>query len=141
VKVDQSWSRGKPPADMMTALGLTDLDDCLLTEKSYYADGALAIYVRDVMPWSQITQELPETLDASLFEFTQRYTSTPIDHAVAELVPVVKRSDKTTQIGVKRGGVFLRLLETHYLKVGEPVAYSLIDIDDAYVRLEIFRRR
>jgi GntR family transcriptional regulator len=141
VKVDQSWERTTPPADIAAALG-TDLpDDCFVTEKLYYADGALAIYVRDIVPWDSIEQEIPAKPAASVFEFTKRYCRTPIDHAVADIVPLVKRDDGTTKLEVDEAEAFIRLHEVHYSQGGDPLAYSVIDVDDEYIRFEVFRRR
>ena len=93
------------------------------------------------MPWEYIERDLPDNPAASLFEFTKRYCRTPIDHAVADIVPLVKRDKKSTKLAVKTGEAFLRLHEIHYSHPGEAIAYSVIDVDDEYIRFEIFRRR
>lgn len=141
VKVDQSWKRTKAPADMVELLGVSAEEDSFLTEKLYSADNALAIYVRDLVPWKHIERNPPKNPAASLFEFSKRYCDTAIDHAVAEIVPMVKRDKNTTKLGVGTGEAFIRLHEIHYSQTGEEVAYSLIDVDDEYIRFEIFRRR
>jgi GntR family transcriptional regulator len=141
VTVDQSWKRTKPPADMAETLGVAADEDCFLTEKLYYADSALAIYVRDLVPWEYIDRDPPKNPAASLFEFSKRHCIRQIDHAVAEIVPMVKRDKKSTRLGVKNGEGFIRLHEVHYSETGEAIAYSLIDVDDEYIRFEIFRRR
>jgi GntR family transcriptional regulator len=141
VKIDQSWKRTKPPADMAETLGVAADEDCFLTEKLYYADSELAIYVRDLVPWQLIERDPPKNPAASVFEFSKRYCSRQIDHAVAEIVPMVKRDKKSTRLGVKNGEAFIRLHEAHYSETGEIIAYSLIDVDDQYIRFEIFRRR
>jgi GntR family transcriptional regulator len=140
VTVDQSWKRTTPPADMVESLSVDPETESVLTEKLYYADGHLAIYVRDLIPAESIQTDLPKTPAPSVFEFAKRHTNTPIDHAVAEIVPLVKRDKRVTKLAVKTGGPFIRLHEVHYSRTGVPVAYSLIDVDDAYVRFEIFRR-
>jgi GntR family transcriptional regulator len=141
VTIDQSWKRTKPPADMAAALGVPPDAECFLTEKLYYADGALAIYVRDLVPWEHIQRDPPKNPAASLFEFSKRYCKRQIDHAVVEIVPMVKRDKKSTRLGVDNSEAFIRLHEVHYSETGETLAYSLIDVDDEYIRFEIFRRR
>jgi GntR family transcriptional regulator len=141
VKVDQSWKRTPAPKDMVDLLDVPADGEFFLTEKLYYADDALAIYVRDLVPWEQLEREPPKNPAASLFEFSKRYCSTQIDHAVAEIVPMVKRDRNATKLAVKTGESFIRLHELHYSHSGETVAYSLIDVDDQYIRFEIFRRR
>jgi GntR family transcriptional regulator len=140
VSVDQHWERTVPPADLVEALEVEPDEDCFLTEKLYHADGAPAIFVRDLVPWRLIDRTPPKAPVASLFEFSKRYCKTPIDHAVADIVPLVKR-EKPTKLEVKPGQAFIRLHETHYSHPGDPIAYSAIDVDDRYIRFEVFRRR
>jgi len=85
VSVDQSWERGMPPEDMAEALDVDPSEDAFLAEKLYYADGAPAIFVRDLVPWRLIERTPPKAPVASLFEFSKRYCSTVIDHAVADM--------------------------------------------------------
>ena len=140
VSVDQSWERTVPPKDMAEALDVDPDEESFLTEKLYYADGAPAIFVRDLVPWRLIERTPPKAPVASLFEFSKRYCTTAIDHAVADIVPLAKR-DKRTKLELKSGQPFIRLHEIHYSQPGEPVAYSIIDVDDNYIRFEVFRRR
>jgi GntR family transcriptional regulator len=57
------------------------------------------------------------------------------------VVPVAKRDGGMTKLGVATGEPFARLLERHYSSDGRPIAYSVIDVDDRYIRFEVFRRR
>ncbi|HEX3316515.1 MAG TPA: GntR family transcriptional regulator [Solirubrobacteraceae bacterium] len=141
VSVDQSWRRTSPPKDFVDVLGVDPAEEYFLTEKLYYADAALAIYVRDLIPWHLLEREPPENPAASLFEFSKRHCSTAIDHAVADIVPLVKHDKRSTKLAVKQGQPFIRLHEIHYSQPGDPIAYSVIDVDDNYIRFEVFRRR
>lgn len=141
VKVDQSWERVLPPQEMVEAFGVDPESDCFVTEKLYFADGALAIFVRDLVPWAEIERDPPKTPPASLFEFSKRHCRTPIDHAVAQVVPCVKGSDDSTRLAIDPGKAFIRLHETHYSQAGAPIGFSMIDIDDEFTRFEVFRRR
>jgi DNA-binding GntR family transcriptional regulator len=46
-----------------------------------------------------------------------------------------------TRLDLKSGTAFLRLHETHYTAAADPIAYSVIDVNDSLVKLEVFRRR
>jgi GntR family transcriptional regulator len=140
VKVDFSWSKGRPPADLAAIFELDPAEDCCLTEKLYFADGALAIYLRDVVPWPNLAHDLDGQLPPSLFEFSARHLRQPIDHATVALVPMVKRGVKTTKLPIDKGHAFTRLHERHYSSAGEPLAFSAIDVDDDFIRFEVFRR-
>lgn len=141
VKVEQSWHRGTPPTEMVEVFDLDPEAEFFLTEKLYSADGSPAISVRDLMPWSEIQRQPPKSPAASLFEFSARYCRTPIDHAVAEIVPMVNRRGRTNRLETKSGQPFIRLIETHYSLAGDQLAFSLIDVDDQFIRFEVFRRR
>jgi GntR family transcriptional regulator len=142
VKVEVDWRRGTPSAEVAKTLGLDRRQDSLLTTKSYFADGALAIYIHDVLPWSTLKdKEFSGEVEPSIFEFSRRECRKPVDHAVAEIIPVVKRAKDNVALPVRSGEAFTRLHERHFAADGEPIAVSTVDVDNAYFHLEVFRRR
>jgi GntR family transcriptional regulator len=113
--------------------------ECLLIEKAYRADDTLALVILDAVPRSELVA--PDAIghvDASLFTFSRRHCRAPIHHAVVKLVPMVKRK-RATPLEMAAGTPFLRLHETHYSVRGEAVAFSVIDIDDRFIQLEVAR--
>jgi DNA-binding GntR family transcriptional regulator len=68
------------------------------------------------------------------------YCRTPIDHAVVKIVAMVKNKQQGSFLSIASGRPFTRLNETHYTAAGVPVAFSLIDVDNAFVSFEVFRR-
>jgi GntR family transcriptional regulator len=141
VKVDVSWSRSPVPQDLGRIFGIEPSAECLLTEKLFFADGQLAIYIRDLVPWTEIDSEPENALPSSLFEFSAKHCREPIDHAIVEIVPSVKNEDQMTKLEVDLGGPFARLHERHFDDDGRPIAYSVIDVDDRFIRFEVFRRQ
>jgi GntR family transcriptional regulator len=141
VDVEVRWRRRNPREDFVDAFSMEPDQDCLLTEKSYFADGKLAIYVRDAMPWSNLKdQEFAGDVPASIFEFSSSEWAVPVDHVVAEILPVVKRSNETTKVPVKRGEAITRLHEYHYGTRGDQLAVSMVDVDTDFIHFEVFRR-
>jgi GntR family transcriptional regulator len=139
VRADVSWERGPRPEDVGEQFGDAG-GDFLLTSKLYFADGAAAIYVRDIVPWREIELEPASELPPSLFEFSRRHCRNPIDHAVVQLVPMVNDGAGATRLDVPAGAPYVRLHERHYSKAGKLTAFSVIDVDDEFVRFEVFRR-
>jgi len=139
VNVDASWERGPAPADVAVPFALPG-DDFLLTEKLYFADRAAAIYVRDIVPWHELRLDPGKDIPPSLFEFSREHCEHPIDHAVVELVPMVGRERGSTKLDVATGVPYIRLHERHYSNDGALTAFSVIDVDDQFVRFEVFRR-
>ncbi|MFL5840308.1 MAG: GntR family transcriptional regulator [Thermoleophilaceae bacterium] len=141
VKIDVSWERGAPPADIAVIFDISPEEDCCITRKDYFADGKLAIHIRDYIPWAQLnTDKLRDPIPASMFDFSRRYFLEPIDHAVVKIVPKVNTGKNTTELRLHKGEPFARLHETHYSTAGRPLAFSLIDEDPNYIQLEVFRR-
>lgn len=141
VKVASAWERRKPPPDMAGIFGVDDAEEYLLTEKLYSADAHPAIYVRDLVPWRSLVRELGRKIPPSLFEFTRRYCTRPIDHAVVEVAPMVVGGTSTTRLDLDRGAPFMRLHEKHHASDGEILAFSVIDVDDRFIRFQVFRRQ
>jgi GntR family transcriptional regulator len=141
VEVDVTWSRCPITGELRELFGSEPTGECLLTEKLFFADGELAIYIRDLVPWEEISSPPRGKLSASLFEFSARHLRQAIDHAIVEIQPVVKRSDATTRLTLALGEPFARLHERHFSLDGRPIAYSVIDVDDKFIRFEVFRRQ
>ncbi|HEY4278527.1 MAG TPA: GntR family transcriptional regulator [Conexibacter sp.] len=140
VEVDLSWRWAPADEQMVTAFSSLDADEeCCVIDKAYHADGTLALSIRDAVPRSMIRVDaLPRDVDPSLFTFSARMWRSPIHHAVVSLVPMAKQGDNS-RLELADGVPFLRLHETHYSAQGEPIAYSVIDADDHYIRLEVVR--
>src|SRR5581483_8597573 len=53
VEVDVTWSKESVDGPTSQLFGWDGEGECLVTEKLYTADGELAIYVRDLVPWDE----------------------------------------------------------------------------------------
>jgi GntR family transcriptional regulator len=142
VNVEIGWRRGPASVDFAETIGSEfRSEDSLLTEKQYFADGSLAIYIRDVVPWERLRdQDFAGEVPASIFEFSSEDWDERVDHAVAEILPMVRRSPETTKLLVA-DEPFTRLRERHYGRDGQLIAVSHVDVDNRYFHFEVFRRR
>ena len=141
VAVEVEWKRAAPRKEFVDAFSLDADEDSLLTEKFYFADGRLAIFVSDAMPWSNLKdQDFGGEVPASIFEFSSREWAIPVDHVVAEILPVVKRNAETTRVPVAKGEAITRLHEYHYGSRGSQLAVSMVDVDTEFIHFEVFRR-
>lgn len=140
-KHEVEWRRGTPSAEVAKAFDLEEDQDSLLADKMYYADDRPAISILNVLPWSNLRDpDFSGEVEPSIFEFTKRACVKPIDHAVAEIIPVVKEDGGVTPLPVKSGAPFTRLHERHYTADGALTAISVVDVDNAYFHFEVFRR-
>jgi GntR family transcriptional regulator len=141
VEVDVTWTRSEITDELRELSDSQETGDCLLTEKLFFADGQLAIHVRDLVPWPEIAKPPRGKLSPSLFEFAERHMREGISHAIVEIEPAVKRNKETTKLAVAVGEPFARLHENHFSLEGRPIAHSVIDVDDKFIRFEVFRRQ
>jgi GntR family transcriptional regulator len=140
-RIEVDWRRGTVPADFATIFELERGEDCYTNEKRFFADDQLAIYDRDIVLMRNLRGDIPQDAPPNLFAFSQTGMNAPIDHAVVEIVPLVKRRGVTTKLEVPSGTPFLRLHERHYSRVGEAIAFSVLDVDDSFIRFEVFRHK
>lgn len=141
VDVRLSWERGPVGVAIAEAFDLDPEQDSLVADKSYLADGRLAIHIVDAIPWDFIEEsDFNGNLPPSIFEFSASHMREPVDHAVVEIVPRVKNAEGATQLPIKVGSAFTELQERHYAGSGELVAVSRVHVDSAFVRFEVFRR-
>lgn len=140
VQVALHWERQNAPQELAERFSIAaDTESCLI-QKSYFADGVLALFVRDIVPWENLSTDELRDVPASMFEFSRLYCKHPIDHAVVEIGSCVKRDAESTLLAVDIGEPYTRLHEKHFTSSGEPIAFSVIDVDDEFIGLQVFRR-
>jgi GntR family transcriptional regulator len=135
--------RRKATLPLEWAVRLTTEPDveAYVTEKLFLADGLPAISLTDVIPLDSLRGELGTDVPDSIFELFRRSGKRPIDHAVVELAPRNASVAVARRLGLRRGAAYLALVESHYAAgFTAPVALSLIDVNDAYVRFDVVRR-
>jgi GntR family transcriptional regulator len=139
VNVEINWERRDVTPELLP-LPWNETKNCCVIEKEYFADDALALYLRDYIPWENFKRvDFEEPLQASVFEFSKRYCERPIDHAVVELAPMVNDGNSGTRLELEAGAPYIRLHETHYSDDAEAIAWSFVDVNDQFIRLEVFR--
>ena len=147
VEVSQRyWLRDHADEVGTRALKVSAETPVIVSEKTFLADGHPAIHISDQIPLHYCAPALQERLlsggevpaQDSIFEFSRSWPGREIDHTVIELIPAVAPALGTT-LRLEDGTPFMRLLETHYSVLGEPVAMSEVHVDDGYVRFNVVR--
>ena len=142
VKVDLEWSRGALPADILTLFPEFRAADAVTVQKSYFAGGTVVISIRDFMAWENLLDdEFDNEVPVSIYEFSDAHWIQSIDHALAEIVPVVMTAGETTRLPVGVGQPFLRLLQRSFSTEGQLLAVSVVDAAQDAAHFEVFRRR
>ena len=107
--------------------------------KGLRADDTLALAIADAVPRDEIqTPSARDDVEPSLFTFSSRYCRAPIHHAVVKLVPMVKRKHGTPGAcaWARPFFAFTRFITRC---TADAAAYSIIDIDDSFIQLEVVR--
>src|SRR5579875_1799748 len=73
VEVDVSWSRTEITSELRALFSTEETGDGMLTEKLFFADSELAIHVRDLVAWGELSSAPRGKLNPSLFEFSARH--------------------------------------------------------------------
>jgi GntR family transcriptional regulator len=140
VQIDVDFEIGRPPAELARLFGLDSAADHVSIEKAYRADGAIAVWLRDVVPLTSLRSSPANgDLPPSLSDLSKEHGHRAIDHAVARVIATVNE-DSVTRLEIAEGRAFTRLLETHYASDAEVFGHSVIDVDDGLIQLEVFRR-
>lgn len=129
-----------PPA-AVEPLGVAPDTACLLVERLLRAGGEPVIRVSDAIPLERLKVAPADIREAdSTFTFVARNCIAPVDYATAELVPRVAGEADPTGLGLAPGEAYVELVETHFSRDHEPLAFSRVSVNDRYVRLSFLRR-
>lgn len=129
------------PAEAAGPLGIPDDAACLIVDRLLRAGGEPVISVNDTIPLGRLGVAPSEILEAdSTFTFVERNCVAPIDYATAEIVPRVAVEGDPIGLELAPGEPYIELIETHFSRDHETIAFSRVSVNDRYVRLSLLRR-
>jgi GntR family transcriptional regulator len=128
-------------ADGAEALGVEIGSDALVVERLLRAGGDPVITVVDVVPVVNL-RVAPDAVEAAdtTFAFLAAHGVAPVDYATSEFIPRVATADAPRGLGLEAGTPYIELQETHFTREHEPIALSVVCVDDSLVRLSMLRR-
>ncbi len=110
-------------------------------ERTLVADGRPAVLIEEVIPDDVLSRPLdPDELADSVMSLSRQYFRVPIDHAVAQLVPVNADEHSAQQFGLVPGTAHLVLEETFHSYADEPLATAVVSLNPEYINLGVYRR-
>lgn len=141
-KVGITWKVEKIDPMFVRSFGLAPHLECLQTSRRFeVADSTAAIGIMDAIPIDNLKdRRVPKVVADTIFEFSKRFCTNTIDHATVSIVPMMSATPTPLADSIHSGQPFIRLLETHYSKEAQVVAWSIIDVNDDFVRFEVVRR-
>lgn len=109
-------------------------------DRLFVASGEPAILAINYIPAAIFLQEpTQEQLAQSPFDMRGMLDGGPVDHAVVELVPRKAGPEIARRLGLKSSEPYLLLKELHLSEAGSVLGFSLIHVNDHFVRFRLHR--
>lgn len=128
------------PAEVYEALGVAPGTPIHAVDRLFVASGRPALLAINYIPASLFFDPPTERqLDQSPFDMRDLLEGGPVDHALVELVPTRASKGIAERLGLKRGEAYLLLKELHLSEAGRVLGFSLIHVNDHFVRFRLHR--
>jgi GntR family transcriptional regulator len=129
-----------PPIKVVEALGISKRSSCYEIDRLLVASGQPAIWAIDYFP-TEFFSEPPriERAGQSPFDMADLLVGGPIDHALVELVPSKASKEVVERLRLKPAEAYILLREVHFSESGKALGFSLIHVNDRFVRFHLRR--
>jgi DNA-binding GntR family transcriptional regulator len=110
-------------------------------ERVLAADGRPAVLIEEVIPDEVLSRPLDrDDLADSVMSLSRTHFRVPIDHAVAQLVPVNADERCARLFGMAAAAAHIVLEETFHSDADEPLATAMVSLNPGFITLGVFRR-
>lgn len=110
-------------------------------ERVLSADGRPAVLIKEVIPDGVLSRPLhSDDLADSVMSLSRQYFRVPIDHAVANIVPINADERCAQLFATVTGAAHLVLEETFHSDADEPLATAVVSLNPEFIKLGVFRR-
>lgn len=139
IKTEVATTDSPPPA-AIEALALGMPPTCWEIDRVLVASGQPAIWAIDYFP-TRVFSKTPrrEQLGASPFDMDDLLIGGPINRAFVQLVPCAASPEVAEHLRIELSEPYLLLKETHYSASGKTLGFSLIHVNDHFVRFQLHR--
>ncbi|MFI5613098.1 GntR family transcriptional regulator [Amycolatopsis sp. NPDC051903] len=127
-------------AGVAASLEIPAGEQALRIERVFAASGEPAVHSVDHFPVRLLGAD-PRALDPaqSTFEFVERHIGPPVCYSVAEVRPVLPPADVAAALKIPATRPLLRLRHTHIQADEQPVAVTVVHVNDEYLRFSVIR--
>ena len=128
------------PGEVLNALGAVRGTPIYEIDRLFVASGKPAIWAINYFKTDLFAEPpSPAQLAQSPFDMGDLLVGGPVDHALVELVPTKATSGVVKQLGLKPAEAYLLLKELHLSESGAVLGFSLIHVNDHFVRFRLHR--
>jgi GntR family transcriptional regulator len=126
--------------DVAGSLEIPSGEQGLRIERVFHASGDPAVHSVDLFPVSLLGGD-PRGLDPmrSTFEFVERHIGSPVCYSVAEVSPVLPPPEVAGALRIPPSQPLLRLRHTHVQADEQPVAVTVVHINNDYLHFSVIR--
>ena len=129
-----------PPPEATAASAIRPDAPCYKIDRMIIASGHPAIWAIDYFPTDTLKVPLRrDHLAHSPFEMGDLLVGGPIDHALVALVPRNASKEVVEHIALTPSEAYLMLQEIHLSDSGTVLGFSLIHVNDHFVRFQLHR--
>jgi GntR family transcriptional regulator len=129
-----------PPEEVARALELRAGSRVYEISRLFVASDKPAIWAINYIPTALFRgRPSDRQLAQSPFDMGELLLGGPIDHALVEIVPNKATREVATRLHLKPAEPYLLLKETHLSAAGVALGFSLIHVNDHFVRFRLYR--
>ncbi|HEV2029899.1 MAG TPA: GntR family transcriptional regulator [Candidatus Dormibacteraeota bacterium] len=128
------------PDEVTVALGVPKTTSIYEIDRLFVASGSPAIWAINYIQADLFTHPpRDDQLAQSPFDMGELLIGGPVDHALVELVPQKATREVVKQLGMKPGEAYILLKELHLSAAGGVLGFSLIHVNDRFIRFRLHR--
>jgi len=128
------------PDEVVAALGVTKRTPIYEIDRLFVASGKAAIWAINYIQTDIFTDPPNDSqLAQSPFDMGDLLIGGPVDHTLVELVPRKATREVAKQLGLKTSEAYLLLKEFHFSDSDRVLGFSLIHVNDHFVRFRLHR--
>jgi GntR family transcriptional regulator len=129
-----------PPEEVLLALGTVKGTPIYEIDRLFEASGKPAVWAINYIQ-ADLFSERPadDQLAQSPFDMGDLLVGGPVDHALVELVPRKATNAVVKRLGLKPSEPYILLKELHLSESGAVLGFSLIHVNDHFVRFRLHR--
>jgi GntR family transcriptional regulator len=137
----QELRTGEVSPDAATLLGVGPGAPCVVVRRLLRAGGTPVIAITDVVPHERLRDPgAALTAMDSTFAFLEEHGTAAAVYATTELAPRVAAPGRPAGLRIAPGTPYVELRETLFSADHERLAFSVVEVDDSFVRLSLLRR-
>jgi len=139
---DESISKKPVNKKISKILKIPLEEELLILKRTLFGDSEPVILVFEYIPVNKIINEpKPGEIPESIFEFADKLCPERIEYSISEIIPTAATALISETMGLPKNEPILKLEETHFSKIDQPLIFSEVYVNDKHIRFKVVRTR